>query len=483
MLNRKLLEILNLFKPADHTQLRLFLQSPYFNANSDASELLRLYDYIMTAHAQEEHPDLEKSKVAAIFFPQKQYNEKQKGPLDALTSNLFKLVKRFLAQRDFDRKNLDFEEGLTLAKYYRGFGMEDRYWQVLQALRKEYAQVKTQDAIYFRQHFQIEEEAATFQSLNNSFEDDVNIAVAVKHLDIAYLLEKIELICSLKYQEKLAQPISFNFDTPLAKVVLEYPADYPPNPLYDLQYLALQLIENPLDDELFSQYESSLLQFEPVLPFDKLRNLKAYLRYFLIQRYSKIGGAIVREKVFEVYKRHFEQGYFYENGQIMINSLKALILFGLRLKQFDWVKSVLDAHPPDMICGTKYPMEAFNLCQAEYYFYLKEYALSNDTLLYKPFENPNFSLWADMLLVKIYFETEDELLEYRMKSLDQKVRRTKISQEQKSNYYRFLQKLDKILKYRSEKKSQKWEKLISEIKDTPGIHERDWLLEKIGVVS
>jgi hypothetical protein len=50
-----------------------------------------------------------------------------------------------------------------------------------------------------------------------------------------------------------------------------------------------------------------------------------------------------------------------------------------------------------------------------------------------------------------------------------------------NNYYKFLQKLDKIIKYGQDKKSQKREKLIEEIKNTPGINERDWLLEKLGV--
>ncbi|HLP94412.1 MAG TPA: hypothetical protein VK168_10280 [Saprospiraceae bacterium] len=480
MLNRKLLEVLKLFKPQEHAQFRQFLLSPYFNNRSNAAELIRLYDLIMTAGAEEEHPELDKAKVAALFFPGKPFNANQKGPLDTLASDLFGMVKLFLTQKSYEKNNTDFDEGLALARFYRGFGMEERFWQIISALRKDLSQQVIQDASFFRQQFLLEEEAATFQSLYNSFEDDANISVAVKYLDIAFILEKIELLCSLKYQQKLAQPIDFDFDSPLTQVILNYPAEYPKIPLYDLYLIAWQLIPDPLKDEYFAGYEAYLDQFEKNLPFDKARNLKAFYRYFWTQRYSKLGGSEVRTKVFEVYKSHFEDGYFYENGQIIINALKALILFGLRLKQFDWVKKVLDEHPPTRICGTKYPVEAHSLCMAEYHFYTRDFETALNTLVYKHFENPNYSLWAEMLLIKIYFETSDELVEYRMKALDQKVRRTKLSAESKARYYKFLQKLDKIIKYGLEKKSQKREKLIEEIKNTPGINERDWLLEKLG---
>lgn len=480
MLNRKLLEVLKLFKPQEHAQFRQFLLSPYFNNRSNAAELIRLYDHIMTAGAEEEHPELDKAKVAALFFPGKPFNANQKGPLDTLASDLFGVVKRFLAQKNHEKNNTDFDEGLALARFYRGFGMEDRFWQTIQNLRKEQENYKFRDAAFFHQQFLLEEEAATFESLNNRLEDDANISVAAKYLDISFLLQKFELLCLLKHQQKMTQQVDFDFDSPLAKIALEYPSNYPSNPLYDLNLLTYRLLDNADDDFSFERFDHLLESHKSIIPFEKLRNFKAYFRFFWSRKYTHLGGRSVRIKVFEIYKKHFEEGYFYEKDAIIIHALKALILFGLRLKQFDWVKKVLDEHPPTRICGTKYPVEAHSLCMAEYYFYTRDFEMALNTLVYKHFENPNYSLWADVLVIKIYFETEDELLEYRIKSLDQKVRRTKISLEHKNNYYKFLQKLDKIIKYGLDKKGQKREKLIEEIKNTPGINERDWLLEKLG---
>lgn len=483
MLNRKLLEVLKLFTPLEHAQFRQFLLSPYFNARSNAAELIRLYDYIIAFGAEEEHHELKKGRVATIFFPEKPFNEKQKGPLDTLASDLFGLAKKFIGQKAYEASDPNFTEGIAMAKFYRGFGMDERFWQTIHSLRKEQDDYPFKEASFFKQQFMIEEEAATFESLNNRLEDDANISVAAKYLDISFVLQKIELICLLRHQQKMTQQVSFDFQTPLAQIVLKYPEDYPKNPLYDLNLLTWRLLNNPEDDQSFTMFEHLLEKHKHNISFEKLRNLMSYFRSFWSRRYTNSGGAEVRIKVFEIYKKHFEEGYFYENHQIIIHALKALILFGLRLKQFDWVKKVLEDHPPARICGTKYPIEAHSLCMAEYYFYIKDFDTALGTLMYKHFENANYSLWAEMLLIKIYFETSDELVEYRMKALEQKVRRTKLSVESKARYYKFLQKLDKILKYGQDKKSLKREKLIEEIKNTPGINERDWLLEKLDAVG
>lgn len=465
---------------SERARLRLFLLSPYFNNRGNAAEMLRLFDLILTCHVDEAHPELSKKAVSQAFFPAKPFVEGQKGPVDTLTSELFNLIKRFMAQSAFEENDLAFEEGLAMAKFYRRYDLEERFWQTIKVLQKEQDDSPFKDANYFQKQFFLDKEAGTFESLTNRFEDDVNLKTAIKNLDVSYAINKIELLCLLMYQQKLTRSVIFDFEATLSQAVLQLPEEYPTVPQYQLNQLAFQLIQEPDQDAVFSTFEALLEKHKTEIPFDKIRNLKAYYRSFWNRRYAKSGSIEVRQQMFQVYKEHYEQGYFYEGNAVMINSLKVLILFGLRLKQFDWVKKVLDEHPPARICGTKHPVEAHSLCVAEYYFYLKDYPTALETLIYKHFENPNYSLWAEMLLVKIYFETSDELLEYRMKALDQKVRRTKLSAEAKNRYYLFLQKLDKIIKYGWGKDNPKRTRLLQEIKTTPGIPDREWLLEKLG---
>ena len=478
MLNRKLLEVLQRLSDPERSKLRLFLQSPYFNHKHNAADLLHLYEYIIARDAEEQHPELSKKTVAGLFFPAKVYQEGKKGPLDGLASDLFNMVKQFMTQASFEAEDTVFEEGITMAKFYRRYGMEDRFWQSIQSLRKALKERQNWDALFFQKQFKIEFEAASFESLNNSFENDDYMKAADENLDMEYAINKLEFACLLSHRKK-ATALDFNEQNPLIQAVLKLPETYYQIPLFQIYHVIFQLLQEPGDEEVFSKLEQLLETQKSSIPFAKYRELKAYYRYFWGRRYLKSGDAAARHKMFEVYKEHFEAGYFYEENAIMINPLRVLVFFGLKLGQFDWVKKVLEEHPPQRIWGTKYPVEAHSICLAEYYFYKKEYTIALETLVYKHFENPLLSIQSDVLLIKIYFECSDDLLDYRMKALEQKVRRTNLSTEWKSRYYSFLQKLDKIVKHGWKKDALKHNQLLEEIKSTQGIVEREWLLEKL----
>lgn len=132
--------------------------------------------------------------------------------------------------------------------------------------------------------------------------------------------------------------------------------------------------------------------------------------------------------------------------------------------------------PPERIGGTRYPVEVHNLHMGEYWFAMKEYEKASDCLILKPFENPNLTLLADLLLVKIYYETESPLLEFKIKAMDQKVRRTKISTAMKDSYFNFLKILEKILKYNTYTPNTKIAKIKDEILNTSNLFSRSWLL-------
>ena len=225
---------------------------------------------------------------------------------------------------------------------------------------------------------------------------------------------------------------------------------------------------------------SLLDQNKPSISPERYRDFKSYQRFFWVQRYQKFGDNHSLRQTFDVYREHLAQGYFYFDGLIPLTTFRNLIIAALKLNEFDWVKKFLEDHPPERIGSTRYPAEVHSLNVAEYHVYLKQYEEAQERLVYRPFENPTFSILADVLMIKIYFENQDELLEFRMKALDQKVRRSKLNQATKNRYYNFLKKLDKVIKYGWQKKSPKRERLIEEIRTTQEIVAREWLLEKLG---
>ena len=480
MLNRKLLEVLKHLGEEDRQQLRLFLASPYFNRAFNADQILRLYDLLLLYDVDEAHPALEKAAVAALMFPGKTYREKAKGPVDTLASDLFQLVRRFCAQRDMEAQHGDVFENLAMARIYRGAGLEERFEQVMQAARRLQEESPWRDLGFYYWQFRIEEEEHLFRALYNSVDDDVNLSATQTNLDMYYAMKRLDFACVFEYQQRRTQieplPTKILTDSIWQLTEASGPLDAPLNRIYRL---IIQLIRNPDEAGQLEQLEQLLEQYQPIIPEEQFRNLKTYSRMFLLQRYRKSGDAQSRHKIFEMYAEHLEKGYFYIDGKIPMTSFRNLIIFALKLGKEDWVRHFLDTHPPERIGGTRYPADVFSLNLAEYQFHLGHYDAAQETLVYRLFEHPGMSITADLLLIKIYFETQSELLSSRMKALDQKVRRTNQAEVVKERYLNFLRKLAQIIKYGWQKRSRKRQELIDEIQSTPEIVAREWLLKQL----
>jgi len=480
MLNRKLLEILALLTAAEKKRLRLFLTSPYFNNAYNAEQIVRLYDLIIRYHADEKHPALSKEAVFKVFFPGKQFRENAKSPLDSCTTQLLQLVRRFIAQNEQEQENSEAAENLAMARFYRKFAFEERFWQTLKSLRSEQLETKIRDARYFLLQLRIEEEEANFRGLYNSSEDDINLNAVHENLDLYYSIQKLEFTCGLELQRKIAQ-IDQRPSLQLLESVLDLsesggPLDIPINRLYRM---VLALLQQPDSRVSMEDFESLLTDYRPQIPVAKYNNFQAYYRYFWLQQYHKSGDDFSRRRTFEIYREHLEQGYFYLDGLIPLSVFRNLIYFALLLGELDWVKTFLETHPPERICGTRYPGEIHRLNLADYHFNLKHFEEAQNILVYRHFENPTVGILADILLIKIFYETQNSVLESRMKALDQKIRRSKLSPTIKNRYGNFLRKLDKIVKYGWQTKSPKRARLIEEIKTASEIVAREWLLEKL----
>lgn len=479
MLNRKLLEILVRFSPDQHKKFRLFLVSPYFNQTVRSETLIRLYDYIMVFGADENHPQLRKPAVFNFFFPGQIFPEHQKGPLDSLTTELYNLTKRFLGQQK--REESVETEGIAMLEFYRKFGMEDRFRQTADVLKKEIENEPYRDAEHYRKRYLLDGEITTFVTGSNTFQDDANLLSFNHNLDMAYAINKMEVLCALAFQKKVA---SFE-DTSIAELSevvqrLSKSGDKLISPINDIFTLILDLIEDQRNASKINQLATLLEQYKSITRPHLFNNqLLAYYRFFVQQQALESTNKEDRQKTYLLYKSHYEQGYFFIEGAILISSLHILIQMAIRNDDLAWALNLLNTHHPGNIIGTRFSEEAYNLLWADYYFAGKSYEAAQEKIDMRLFENPVYSILADVLIIKIYFEQKNDILEYRMKALDQKVRRSKMSANLKERYLNFLRKLDKLNKSLAIPNKPKLNKILEEVKTLRNIYERDWLIGKI----
>lgn len=481
MFHRKLLEILSRLTPAELKSFRLFIESPYFGTSSNRKTLLDLFDHVMRHHADETHPQLFKESVFRHFYPDRAFVESAKTPLDSVASDLFLLLKKYLSQQELEKNQIGSAEHLPLLQFYRKHGLEERFLQSLEAARRANAEVALQIPEIFYQRFRLEEEVSNFGSTYNTFEGDANLVEVHRNLDQYYALFKLEYLCAYKAQKKYSA-VAHDVPIPLSEALLAFVAqqpDYLSSPYLKIYLLIHDLLDDHKDDEKLLELNHLLGEYRNLIPKDAFQIMQTYNRSFYTRRFNEAGDQVAALQLYTIAAQHLPEGYFYIENKIMPASLRLLVYLGLNLKRYDWVKKVLDEHPPERICGTRFPYEVHCIYYAEYFFALKRYDEAIDKLLQKPFEMPHMNLTADLILVKIYYETESPLLDSRMKALDQKVRRTKIAADTKEQYYNFLKKVDKIIKYGWDKKNPKRQKLIEEIKNTPNLFSRSWLLEQL----
>jgi hypothetical protein len=480
MLNRKLLEVLGNLTAAEKKQLRLFLLSPFFNHTVNADEIVRLYDYVIRHDARHDAPAMAKEVVFREFYPDLPFHENAKTPLDALASELFGLVRRFLAQMESDKSSGELAEYMALARFYRKFAFEERYRHTMQVMRKKQQESPVRDASYYYQQFKLEEEELSFRGMYNTFEDSLNLKAINHYLDLYYSSLKLEYDCHLEHQKRFI-PVQDVPDVLLVNTIRSLAEDGGPisTPVNRIYLLLHTMLQNPDDDENFGKWESLLAQYESTISKDRYKDLMSFYRVVWHLKYSKSGDDFSRSQIFNINRLHLKNGYLYFDNLIPHTTFRNLVIFGLKIREFDWVKQFLKNHPPERIGGTRYPAEIYNLNLAEYYFAIKKYEEASEKLVYRPFEHPTISILADMLLIKIYFETQNDLLEARMNALDQKIRRSRLGRETKIRYYNFLKKLDKVIKYGRQPQSTKRARLAAQIRTMPDIIAREWLLEQL----
>ena len=480
MLNRKLLEIIKRLDKVEIKRLRQFLQSPYFTYGLSNQEIIKIFDLIVRYEADERLPVLDKRRVSAKLFPDKPYRENEKNPVDTLTSDLLRLVKKFLFVESAENDTAEAMKELPLARFYRRFGLEERFWNSIHGIRNALDAETSRGDTYFLNRYYVEEEVSTFKSLYNFSEDDVNIGVKAQFLENFFAITRIDIACSMNLQQ---QRVEFNpaYSPALSEELVRLIRNetFQENELLTVYLLVFDIINDPHNLGMVDQLEEELEKRKDKLPMAHLKNLMAYLRIFIVRRFQTNDQNQYLANYFELITRHLDAGYLYFEDKMLASSLRNITHNGLRLGAYDKVRDILKNHPPERIGATRHPNEMHNLNWAMYYLALGEYDKAEQHLGYCNFDNVYFSVQAEMLRIKIYVETNNDLLEWRVKALQQKIRRSKMVKDHKERYFNLLNKILLISKYAWDKSNPKCARLAEEIRNTPGLLEKEWLLNQL----
>ncbi|MEL6970284.1 MAG: hypothetical protein AAFZ63_14935 [Bacteroidota bacterium] len=477
MISSRIVEFVESLSAKELDKLQLFLRSPYHNNGYNATKISELYDYLLAAYRRKELHLLDKKGLNERYFPEHSFQEKRKNPIDALSSQLVKKMKDFLFFELVQEDHFTTQQLFAVARFYRRNSYEERFWQVIKQFKKQHDQRIHRDAYFYLDSFLIESEVAAFRSIFNTYTDDANITRAHERLDQFYITQKLEISTSLAFQQKLGQ-VKDSTEIPLTQALKSFMEEDQrlQTPLAKFYKVILEWLEEAPADDALEAFADQLRDSREMIDVVKFRNLMAFYRYFLGMRYRKeVQGIELLRKIFDVYQEHLTEGYFLVEDKILPLSLNSIIAIATKLGEIKWAKKLLKDYPPERITGTRYPVEAHSLCTAEVLFCNQEYAAAHDHLTFYNFDNVNYSILADILLIKIYYATKDDLIYNRIRALEQKTRRSKLAERSKASYLNFLKFLHRVLKYEHDKTSKKWQKIKTDFYTIRPMLEREWL--------
>jgi len=183
---------------------------------------------------------------------------------------------------------------------------------------------------------------------------------------------------------------------------------------------------------------------------------------------------------FKLNKLILEVPLFYTSGYLFDDTIKNIVIIGLRCGELDWVEYFLETYDDKFQPKRKEVLQ--NYCYAILYFHQKKYSESLDKLGGVPLETEHFKLPIRANYVKLYYETKNDSLITEMKLFNEFLlnnnKNGSITEFQLNQYKSFISITKKLNNtFKSEK--GKLIKVMEKINNTSPLAERPWLLEKV----
>jgi hypothetical protein len=475
----KLLEVLSLLTPKDHKKFHKFLRSPFFNDGYNATSIVKLYEYQKKHRFEVEHPALTKAAMFKYIYVNK--DEQQfKLDLERLLSELMELLELYITYEQNTSTEARWLRELAMAKFYRQHGLVKKFDSAIDAAQKFINKQPYRDSQFFYQKFILAQEEFEFQSSFNIRRNDANLLETHRFLDIFYSLSKMNYASILLLQgtmTEIEEKETLRFVETINELMKD--SNYLMTPIMDIYYGIFQLMQDVSDEKNIIEIDELIERNQTLIPPDKMIDIQAFHRTFWVKRYINHNTPVALLNLFEVYEKHLTRGYLYRNDRIFSSTLQSLTNTGLKLKKYDWVKTLLETHTPERIIGKDDAVEIHTFLWANYYFSTSEYTKAEEILVYLKFKDIFYDIQVYLLVIKIYYEQNSLLLDDKINALKVKVARSNMPEAKKALFYNSLNKLTIVQKMRFFPDDVQKKSLLDELNSSKIFAEREWLIEKV----
>ncbi|RMG83142.1 MAG: hypothetical protein D6714_10245, partial [Bacteroidetes bacterium] len=426
MTQNNLIKILQTLTRKEMTRFRDFAQSPYHNKHGDTR---RLVEYLSAIY-----PDFSPSKTRreAVFqkiFPGQRFQNRKLAPVFTYAR---RLLEQFLSVEQL--AITDTAADLFLLRQLRARRLYNLYEKKMAGLAPKAvaATEKTENPAAVA--FEIAREKD--QYFNQLYRTEFNRNLEEKQywLDRFYLSEKLKDACELKFRGQILQ---LSGDLELSEEVLQLVGKHPEKFSDTPQIIVYFNIYKTLNANNLSQYFETMTLFkkhESGFSKPELQNIYNYFQNYCIRRINE-GDERFLAELFKIYQSQLEQGLLLVEDYLPEWHYKNIVTTGLRLGENDWVRDFIESWK-----GRLNPViveNAYSYNLASYYYATRQYGRVLDLLVRVEYTDIRYNLGAKSLLLKTYFDLDEEEAFYSLTEAFQKFlkRNRLISDFQKAGYY------------------------------------------------
>lgn len=476
MYKTKLIQYLSQFSAQELQQFQVFVDSPYFNKHENTKALL---NHILKVNNWES-PALQKEKAFKVIFPKKKFDPQL---LSNLISYLLKLLRRFLTQKQFEKR--DIEQQLDLLENCFNRSPQKLFSLTAGQLQKEFEQSKIKDSNFYFQHNRFQRLLDDFDLQFGDRTSGEYLEKALEDFDVFFIGEKLKMTCQMLARKQVtANSFSVSLIEELIHFIEKEANTFKKIPSVWLYFLIYKMISNN-DPIFYFQLKERLLKDSSFFKHQEGRDLYTHALNYCIQQMN-FGAATFRKETFELYQQMLDNGLLFVEKIIPHWDFTNIVSLACFLGEYDWTKDFIYSQKEYLPKGEK--ENAFNYNVAAFHYNQEQYDEAIALLQEVEFTDVYYNLLTRILLLKIYFDSENwRTLEYSLETFRiYLLRNKKITDNRRKsglNLIRFTKKLIRLVEQRkliSKKEYRlKLEQLKQQIEQKEMLLNKAWLLEKI----
>lgn len=473
----KLLILYNQLTYPEKEKFRELVYSPFFNKRN---KLKKLMDHFSAEHADADTDWDKKRAFAAVFGKAEPFNELV---LNNLLSDLYKLGERYLVnvQLETDTELKD----IALMQSFVGSGVRNNVSGFLNKKKKLTEGIKESTADFYG-NYKLNLLADQFHFQRTRKTNNTYILNGQQQLDLFFVCAQLKMWCELLNRSNV---LSYKHDQNklerFEKVLAAYLPDYAGHPYVSLYYPVFEWLKMPSGDTWYEGYLQKLSAHLSKLPMEEGKEICNYIQNYCVKRING-GRSNFLNELFEVFRLMLKADLAYEGLYMQQWTYKNIVTVGLRLKEFSWTENFIHEYYKKLAPSESDNAYQYNLAVLQYESGKADRALQ---LLNKVhFTDPNYYLDAKCILLKIYFDRENDDALHSLKDTVKiyLLREKLLSKDQKLSYKNLFALTAKLfkLKYESahltpESLQNAFTKLQDEIEHNGLIANKQWLIQKL----